>query len=138
VNDALRVRPTREGTVSTTEPVTGAGLLDWLAGLVEAHAERTIGPDAADARLLRVSLSRPMHHRGDRHHRVLTAYYRAGGAVRERRIWLKFLHDGRTSDLKVAIREHMSEGSEANGVIRRFNNLREGEKQDLLNFLRSL
>lgn len=96
MNEALRVRPTREGAVSTTEPVTGAGLLDWLAGLVEAHAERTIGPDAADARLLRVSLSRPMHHRGDRHHRVLTAYYRAGGAVRERRIWLKFLSGGRT------------------------------------------
>ncbi len=49
-----------------------------------------------------------------------------------------FLHDGRTSDLKVAIREHASEGSEANGVIRRFNDLRESQKQDLLNFLRSL
>jgi CxxC motif-containing protein (DUF1111 family) len=49
-----------------------------------------------------------------------------------------FLHDGRTSDLKVAIREHLSEGSEANGVIRRFNDLRESQKQDLLNFLRSL
>ena len=49
-----------------------------------------------------------------------------------------FLHDGRTSDLKVAIREHMSEGSEANGVIRRFNGLWENQKQDLLNFLRSL
>jgi CxxC motif-containing protein (DUF1111 family) len=49
-----------------------------------------------------------------------------------------FLHDGRTADLKVAIREHMSDGSEANGVIRRFNDLRESQKQDLLNFLRSL
>jgi len=49
-----------------------------------------------------------------------------------------FLHDGRTSDLKVAIREHLSDGSEANGVIRRFNGLPENQKQDLLNFLRSL
>jgi CxxC motif-containing protein (DUF1111 family) len=49
-----------------------------------------------------------------------------------------FLHDGRTSDLKVAITEHASEGSEANGVIRRYNALREDQKQDLLNFLRSL
>jgi CxxC motif-containing protein (DUF1111 family) len=49
-----------------------------------------------------------------------------------------FLHDGRTSDLKVAIREHASDGSEANGVIRRYNDLRESQKQDLLNFLRSL
>jgi CxxC motif-containing protein (DUF1111 family) len=49
-----------------------------------------------------------------------------------------FLHDGRTDDLKDAIREHASTGSEANAVISKFNNLREGEKQDLLNFLRSL
>jgi len=49
-----------------------------------------------------------------------------------------FLHDGRTADLLRAIREHSSNGSEANGVISRFKNLREGDKQDLLNFLRSL
>jgi CxxC motif-containing protein (DUF1111 family) len=49
-----------------------------------------------------------------------------------------FLHDGRTSDLLSAIQAHRSTGSEANGVIDRFNNLRESQKQDLLNFLRSL
>ena len=49
-----------------------------------------------------------------------------------------FLHDGRTSDLVRAIREHASSGSEANGVVSNFNNLGEGRKQDLLNFLRSL
>jgi CxxC motif-containing protein (DUF1111 family) len=49
-----------------------------------------------------------------------------------------FLHDGRTSDLKVAIREHYSDGSEANGVIRRYFDLGESDKQHLLNFLRSL
>ena len=49
-----------------------------------------------------------------------------------------FLHDGRTSDLKVAIRQHASSGSEANGVIRRFVVLPESAKQDMLNFLRSL
>jgi CxxC motif-containing protein (DUF1111 family) len=51
---------------------------------------------------------------------------------------IHFLHDGRTDDLKEAIREHQSQGSEANAVISKFNNLRESEKQDLLNFLRSL
>ena len=49
-----------------------------------------------------------------------------------------FLHDGRTSDLLRAIREHSSSGSEANAVISKFNDLRESQKQDLLNFLRSL
>jgi len=48
------------------------------------------------------------------------------------------LHDGRTSDLLQAIREHASDGSEANGVVRNFGNLRESQKQDLVNFLRSL
>jgi CxxC motif-containing protein (DUF1111 family) len=49
-----------------------------------------------------------------------------------------FLHDGRTSNLVEAIREHASAGSEANGVISRYHSLTEQQKQDLLNFLRSL
>ncbi len=49
-----------------------------------------------------------------------------------------FLHDGRSDDLKDAIREHSSTGSEANAVVSRFNALSEFQKQDLLNFLRSL
>jgi len=55
-----------------------------------------------------------------------------------------FLPDGRTADLLEAIQAHRSPGnwrfpaSEANGVINRFNHLRESEKQDILNFLRSL
>jgi CxxC motif-containing protein (DUF1111 family) len=55
-----------------------------------------------------------------------------------------FLHDGRTTDLVEAIRAHQSSGnsqfgpSETNKVIDHFNDLREDEKKDLLNFLRSL
>src|SRR5579862_445951 len=49
-----------------------------------------------------------------------------------------FLHDGRTSDLLVAIQEHRGIKSEANGVMRQFDGLSEIDKQDLLNFLRSL
>jgi CxxC motif-containing protein (DUF1111 family) len=57
---------------------------------------------------------------------------------------LFFLHDGRTTDLLQAIQAHKSVGnsrypaSEANAVVDRFNNLRESEKQDRVNFLRSL
>jgi hypothetical protein len=70
---------------------------------------------------------------------------------------LFFLHDGRTSDLMVAIQDHFSrEGSdggdnpskdrhsrkygpsEANAVIERFNHLSEVDKQAILDFLRSL
>jgi CxxC motif-containing protein (DUF1111 family) len=55
-----------------------------------------------------------------------------------------FLHDGRTSDLKQAILAHQSPNStgggpsEANAVVDNFNRLAERQKQDLLNFLRSL
>jgi CxxC motif-containing protein (DUF1111 family) len=49
-----------------------------------------------------------------------------------------FLHDGRTSDLAAAIQAHASSGSEANTSVTRFNALPAGDKQDIVNFLRSL
>jgi CxxC motif-containing protein (DUF1111 family) len=55
-----------------------------------------------------------------------------------------FLHDGRTRDLVQAIQAHSSRGntrfpdSEANAVIEIFNLLPASDKQNLLNFLRSL
>jgi CxxC motif-containing protein (DUF1111 family) len=50
-----------------------------------------------------------------------------------------FLHDGRTRDLKRAIQEHESSGSEANRVVRKFfRELSQPQQQDILNFLRSL
>ena len=55
-----------------------------------------------------------------------------------------FLHDGRTSDLVMAIHQHRSgpsaatPASEANAVINNFDKLRVTDQQDLLNFLRSL
>jgi CxxC motif-containing protein (DUF1111 family) len=57
---------------------------------------------------------------------------------------LFLLHDGRTSDLREAIRAHGGgsfftfDASEANGVVRNFDALQESQKQDVLNFLRSL
>ncbi len=49
-----------------------------------------------------------------------------------------FLHDGRTSDLMVAIQQHSGNGSEANAVINTFQQLSTSSQQDILNFLRSL
>jgi hypothetical protein len=70
---------------------------------------------------------------------------------------LFFLHDGRTSDVRVAIQDHFSRRfsdggdnpakdlrsytygpSEANDVVERFNGLSEPDKQAVLDFLRSL
>ena len=55
-----------------------------------------------------------------------------------------FLHDGRTADLKAAITAHASPvtaqyaASEANAVVTKWNALSETQKQDILNFLRTL
>jgi CxxC motif-containing protein (DUF1111 family) len=49
-----------------------------------------------------------------------------------------FLHDGRTTNMVEAIRDHKSRGSEANKVIEHFNRLTTPEQQDIINFLRSL
>jgi CxxC motif-containing protein (DUF1111 family) len=51
---------------------------------------------------------------------------------------LYFLHDGRAADLKTAVLAHVSEGSEANGVIAQLRKLTDHDQQDLMNFLRSL
>lgn len=55
-----------------------------------------------------------------------------------------FLHDGRTRDLLQAVHAHRGGAdrrfppSEANGVVANFQRLSEAQKQDVLNFLRSL
>lgn len=51
---------------------------------------------------------------------------------------LFFLHDGRASDLGAAIQAHQSNGSEANNVVSIYNALPSSDRQDILNFLRSL
>jgi CxxC motif-containing protein (DUF1111 family) len=48
------------------------------------------------------------------------------------------LHDGRTTDLYVAIEDHKSTRSEATTVINNFNKLSTSKQQALLDFLRSL
>ena len=67
----------------------------------------------------------------------------AGDEFRSAPLWglgqrVFFLHDGRTSDLVKAIEAHDSDGSDAKPVIELYEALSNKEKQDLLNFLRSL
>jgi CxxC motif-containing protein (DUF1111 family) len=69
--------------------------------------------------------------------------FAAGNEFRTPPLWgvgqrLFFLHDGRTDDLTTAILAHASSGSEANAVIAKYSALTPTQKQDLLNFLRSL
>ena len=48
------------------------------------------------------------------------------------------MHDGRRTNLLDAIEDHAGSGSEAFSVEENFDNLSSSQKQDLLNFLRSL
>jgi CxxC motif-containing protein (DUF1111 family) len=90
-----------------------------------------------------------LHHMGPRLADNVTQGSALGDEFRTAPLWglgqrIFFLHDGRTSDLVQAIENHYSaadhrySGSEANAVIDNFRKLSEQDKQDLLNFLRSL
>ena len=66
-----------------------------------------------------------------------------GGDWRTAPLWgvgqrLFFLHDGRTSDMVQAIREHRGPGSEGSRSVDTFDALPAQTKQDLIHFLRSL
>jgi CxxC motif-containing protein (DUF1111 family) len=84
-----------------------------------------------------------VHHMGT----LLTDNVAQGGAggdqFRTAPLWglgqrIFLLHDGRTTNLLTAIIDHDSKGSEASTVENNFDNLNSSQKQDLLNFLRSL
>ncbi len=96
-----------------------------------------------------------IHHMGSNLADNVTQGAAQGDMFRSTPLWgigqrLFFLHDGRTSDLLSAITAHASSGddedksqhgypqSEATKVIRKFNALSAGDKQALLDFLRSL
>ena len=73
----------------------------------------------------------------------ITQGFATGREFRTAPLWglgqrLFFLHDGRTKDLTAAIAAHSSNGSEANKVVANYNKLSAQQKQDLLQFLRSL
>jgi len=84
-----------------------------------------------------------LHHMGERLEDGVAQGVATGDEFRTAPLWgigqrAFFLHDGRTSDILEAIAQHRSHGSEANKVIERFNALPDKQKQDILNFLRSL
>ena len=96
-----------------------------------------------------------VHHMGSNLADGVTQGSAGGDEFRTAPLWglgqrLFFLHDGRTSDLLHAINAHFTDcgllggllggcvPSEAQQVIQRFHALSPSQKQDLLNFLRSL
>ena len=133
------------GNITTASINRGSDLFDQT-GCVLCHTRSfTTGPSPVDAlsnKPVRLFSDLLVHNMG-----VLADGVSQGNAgadeFRTAPLWglgqrIFFLHDGRTSDLVQAIRAHSSQGSEGNRSVDRFNSLSEFQKQDLLNFLRSL
>jgi CxxC motif-containing protein (DUF1111 family) len=115
-------------SLTTSNVATVAALNNKVANLYSDLALHNMGPGLADE---------------------ISQGGAAGDEFRTAPLWglgqrIFFLHDGRTSDLVVAIRQHRSAGnakfgpSEANKVTDNFDQLGDASTQDLLNFLRSL
>jgi CxxC motif-containing protein (DUF1111 family) len=131
----------------TTSTANG-GLLFSRVGCALCHTPSMVtGKSAFDPALSNVTANLfsdlLVHNMGQRLADGVTQGNANGYEYRTAPLWglgqrLFFLHDGRTTDLRKAIEDHASQGSEANTVIRNFNELTENQKQDLLNFLRSL
>jgi CxxC motif-containing protein (DUF1111 family) len=84
-----------------------------------------------------------IHHMGARLADNVSQGGAGGDQFRTSPLWglgqrIFFLHDGRTTDLLQAIEAHASRGSESTQVEQNFDVLTSSQKQDLLNFLRSL
>jgi CxxC motif-containing protein (DUF1111 family) len=84
-----------------------------------------------------------IHHMGTRLADNVSQGGAGGDQFRTAPLWglsqrIFLLHDGRTANLLGAIEAHQSSGSEATQVEENFDLLSPAQKQDLLNFLRSL
>jgi phosphotransferase family enzyme len=66
-------------------------LLSSLHSLVSDNAEGLFAAWADDVRVEHLKLSKELHRRETRHHRVLAIRYSVGAETREQRVWLKFL-----------------------------------------------
>jgi CxxC motif-containing protein (DUF1111 family) len=110
---------------------------------VSSSTSKTSGPGSLSLAPVNAFSDIEIHHMGT----TLADNVSQGGAggdqFRTAPLWglgqrIFLLHDGRTLDLNAVIAAHESNGSEATNVEENFDNLSPQNKQDLLNFLRSL
>jgi CxxC motif-containing protein (DUF1111 family) len=156
VNFAAAIRlsdiPQRQTSrFSSTSISNGQPTFDQI-GCNLCHSDNTAGlrtvpltsiPSNQGSKVVPVFSDLALHHMGTNLQDNVSQGLASGDQFRSAPLWglgarLFLLHDGRTQDLVNAITQHLSPGSEANTVINNFNQLTESQKQDLLNFLRSL
>jgi CxxC motif-containing protein (DUF1111 family) len=154
VQFAMFMRLLAPPVASTTTPGGSASISNGSAlfqsiGCATCHTmsmsdstQSRITPDLSAATINLVS-DLEIHHMGSGLADNVTQGGAGGDQFRTAPLWglgtrIFFLHDGRTTDLLAAIAAHYSTGSEANTVKLNFDALSPGQKQDILNFLRSL
>ncbi len=141
--------PTPSATVpgGTTAISNGRSLFDAIGCSACHTASLTTSPSSITPSLsgapANLFSDLEVHHMGTGLNDNVSQGGAGGDQFRSAPLWgigqrIFFLHDGRTSNLLTAIAQHASSGSEANTVIANFNSLTAAQKQNLLNFLRSL
>jgi CxxC motif-containing protein (DUF1111 family) len=140
----------------------GTGADSPGVGCVVCHTATMVTPPRSETEALQSLTVHPfsdllIHHMGKGLADDITQGAATGDMFRSTPLWgigqrIFFLHDGRTDDLLQAIAAHQAPGgdcgegdhspcygpSEANEVIKRFNQLSVTDKQAILDFLRSL
>ena len=163
--DAMRLSAPPVPTAATTSTSNGQALFESV-GCSLCHSENLTTAQSNFTGMSFVTYhplsDYALHHMGENLEDGINQGVATGDEFRTAPLWgigqrLFFLHDGRTSDLLQAIEAHADCagkssdrddnhdrsrhshcGSEANGVLRNFNNLNPSQVQDILNFLRSL
>ncbi len=133
-------------TPVTQASAAGAGLFDSIGCTLCHTPSLQTGPNASPAlsnKTANLYSDLLIHNMGANLADGISQGAANGNEFRTAPLWglgqrVFFLHDGRTSDLVDAIREHASNGSEANQVINNYNNLPARQQQAILDFLRSL
>jgi CxxC motif-containing protein (DUF1111 family) len=144
--DAMRLSAPPTAATLTSHTETGRDLFENV-GCALCHSETLTSSNSYNTGMSHVKY-RPfsdfaLHHMGTNLADGVSQGVAGPDEFRTAPLWgvgqrLFFLHDGRTPDLLNAIQQHSSQGSEANVVVRRFNNLSPEQQQAMLDFLRSL
>jgi CxxC motif-containing protein (DUF1111 family) len=142
-------QPTPACTGTSCSPQIQAGSALFTAiGCANCHTRSlTTAPSGMAAGLSQVQANLfsdlALHHMGARLADGITQGNAGPDQFRTAPLWgvgqrVFYMHDGRTSNLDHAIREHASPGSEAFRVIENYERLSVQDKQNLILFLRSL
>ena len=145
---ATQAPPRDTALAATSDAVTGSNLFNSIGcnvchtpSLTTFRSNFTSSLNSATANLFS---DMEIHHMGTKLNDNVSQGGAGGDQFRTAPLWgagqrIFFTHDGRTRDIQQAILEHNASGSEANGPsFNFFVNLTASQRQDVLNFLRSL